>query len=155
MMPSTAGAFSPTIHVTSSIIEWRVGSTRLRQPQQAPREDTMTMSSMISGAKQKLKGGLNQALGNLGYRLVRAETLDRLTTAQHPAANEASKEPGNDKPAPQPRQLTLLPAANKAPAVCTALAPKFDPRETPSQLADKILAFQQEGVTVISTSPEK
>ena len=72
----------------------------------------MTMSSIIGGAKQKLKGGLNQALGNLGYRLVRAETLDRLTTAQPPAANEASEAPVGEKAAPQPRQLTLLPAAN-------------------------------------------
>jgi hypothetical protein len=115
----------------------------------------MTMRSMISGAKQTLKGGLNQALGGLGYRLVRGETLDRLTAGQSPAANGADAAQVNGQARAQPRTLTLLPAANKAPAVCTALAPKFDPREAPSQLADKIVAFQQEGITVISTNPEK
>lgn len=112
------------------------------------------MTSMISAAKQRLKGGLNQALSSLGYRLVRAETLDRLTAAHSPSEEARDVQPVV-KAAPDARKLTLLPAANKPPAMCTALAPKFDPQRTPSQLADKVLAFQQDGVTVISTNPEK
>lgn len=115
----------------------------------------MALRSMISGAKQRLKGSLNQTLGNLGYRLVRADTLDRLTAGQSSLANGTRAAHGESRPTPQARKLTLDPVANKPPALCTALAPKFDPQKTPSQLADKILAFQRDGVTVISTNPEK
>jgi len=110
----------------------------------------MAVTSMISTAKQRLKGSVNQALGALGYRLVRAETLDRLNGQVSPDAASADK-----NGTAQPRRLKLLPAANTAPAICTAHAPKFDPQKTPSQLADKIVAFQQNGLTVISTNPEK
>jgi hypothetical protein len=109
---------------------------------------------MISSAKQRLKGSVNQALSALGYRLVRADTLDRLTANATPDETPAVK-PESTNGASQPRRLTLLPAANAAPAMCTAHAPKFDPQKTPSQLADKITEFQQHGVTVISTNPEK
>jgi hypothetical protein len=114
----------------------------------------MAMRSMISSAKQTLKGGLNQALRSLGYRLVRAETLEQLA-GQSRNDSAPSPAPTNGNGAAQPRKLTLLPAANKPPALCTAHAPKFDPQKTPSQLADKIASFQQHGITVISTNAEK
>jgi hypothetical protein len=115
---------------------------------------------MISSAKQRLKGGVNQALSALGYRLVRADTLEHLTREAKPdpaKPDDASPAvtPANGNGAGQPRRLTLLPAANAAPAICTAHAPKFDPQKTPSQLADRITQFQQHGLTVISTNPEK
>ncbi|WP_244423267.1 hypothetical protein [Bradyrhizobium sp. ORS 375] len=109
---------------------------------------------MIRTATQRLKGGVNQALGALGYQLVRTETLGGLSGFFEPAPPSAAGV--ESRPAAvQPRRLTLLPAANAAPAMCTAHAPKFDPQKTPSQLADKIVEFQQNGVTVISTNPEK
>src|SRR5581483_1329620 len=96
------------------------------------------------------------ALSSLGYRLVRADTLDRLTTQTKPDESPTvAPAASNGASQPQPRRLTLLPASNSAPAMCTAHAPKFDPQKTPSQLADKIAEFQQYGVTVISTNPEK
>lgn len=112
------------------------------------------MRSMISNAKQTLKGGLNQTLSGLGLRLVRAETLERLT-GQSLNASAPGPTPTNGNGPTQSRKLTLLPAANKPPALCTAHAPKFDPQKTPSQLADKIASFQQNGITVISTNPDK
>lgn len=110
---------------------------------------------MIGSAKQKLKIGFNQALDSLGYRLVRTDTLERLAAGQSAADATANEAPPIEKSAPQPSGLTLRPAANKPPAICTALAPKFDPQKTPSQLADKIAAFQQHGITMIGTNPEK
>ncbi|MGJ5242248.1 hypothetical protein ACQR14_31880, partial [Bradyrhizobium oligotrophicum] len=114
----------------------------------------MAVTSLISTAKQRLKGGVNQALNTLGYRLVRADTLDRLARQPTPddATGRLSASPNGDA---RPRRLSLLPAANTAPAMCTAHAPRFDPQKSPSQLADKIVAFQQNGVTVIGTNPEK
>jgi hypothetical protein len=115
----------------------------------------MAITSMIRNASRQLKGGLNQALGGLGYRLVRTDTLDQLTR-QQPAPRTASTPSGlPDGPQQQAGRFRLLPSANSPPAICTAYAPKFDPQKTPSQLADKIVAFQRDGVTVISTNPEK
>lgn len=109
----------------------------------------MAISSMIRTASRQLKGGLNQALGGLGYKLVRADTLARLS-GQQPAV---SGPPGEQ--IPQAGRFKLQPSANTPSATCTAHAPKFDPQKNPSQLADKIVAFQRDGVTVISTNPEK
>lgn len=109
----------------------------------------MAITSMIRTASRQLKDGLNQALGGLGYQLVRADTLARLAR-QQPAVSEPPSEQ-----IPQAGRFKLQPSANTPPATCTAHAPKFDPQQTPSQLADKIVAFQQDGITVISTNPEK
>lgn len=114
----------------------------------------MAVRSMVGSAAQMVKGRVNEALSALGYRLVRADTLDRLTS-QHQPAPSMDVSAAEKNVAEQPRRLTLMPAANSPPAICTAHAPKFDPLATPSQLADKIVAFQQNGVTVISTNPEK
>ncbi|CCD83622.1 protein of unknown function [Bradyrhizobium sp. ORS 285] len=114
----------------------------------------MTKPSMISTAKQRLKGGVNQALGALGYRLVRADTLEQLVRQPGPDHSPAQISTSASGSA-QPRLLSLLPATNAPPSMCTAHAPRFDSHKTPSQLADKIVAFQQNGVTVISTNPEK
>ncbi|MGJ4962398.1 hypothetical protein [Bradyrhizobium sp. HKCCYLRH3061] len=103
---------------------------------------------------RRLKIGVNQALGAVGYQLVRTDTLGRFNGFFEPVPS-STVSPDSRSAAMQPRRLTLLPAANTAPAMCTAHAPKFDPQKTPSQLADKIVEFQQNGVTVISTNPEK
>jgi hypothetical protein len=111
----------------------------------------MAITSMIRNASRRLKGGLNQALGGLGYRLVRADTIERLTEQQSARPTEVGL-------VGEPRKtsrLKLLPSANTPPATCTAYAPKFDPLKNPSQLAEKIVAFQRDGLTVISTNPEK
>jgi hypothetical protein len=113
----------------------------------------MAITSMIRKASRQLKGGINQALGALGYRLVRADTFDQLT---HPNGASAATFAST----PEDRQLQegrfkLLPSANTAPATCTAHAPKYDPLKTPTQLAANIVAFQQKGITVIGTNPEK
>jgi hypothetical protein len=115
----------------------------------------MAITSMIRNASRQIKGGLNQALGGLGYKLVRSDTLDRLS-GQQSASPKASIPSGTpDQPKPQSGRFKLLPSANTAPATCTAYAPKFDPLKTPTQLADNIVAFQQQGITIISTNPEK
>jgi len=104
----------------------------------------MTITSTLRNLARHVKGRLNQALGRLGYRLVRVDTNNRLTADQA----------GNGLRPPEAR-FKLLPSANEAPASCTALAPKFDPLKTPSQLADNIVAFQKNGITIISTSAAK
>jgi hypothetical protein len=118
----------------------------------------MNITSTLRKSARHVKGSFNQALGRLGYRLVRVDTLDRLTAEHAQAAAFAAKPapaPARDGPKPPDAMLKLLPSANKAPPSCTALAPKFDPVKTPSQLADNIVAFQQGGITVISTSAAK
>ncbi|UFZ04407.1 hypothetical protein LQG66_35370 [Bradyrhizobium ontarionense] len=114
----------------------------------------MAVTSMVNSATQRLKSGLNRTLGALGYRLVRSDTLNRLSAQSRPDALRSLSSANSTVTAPS-RRLTLLSASNGPPATCTAHAPKFDPRKTPSQLADKIVEFQQNGVTVISTNPEK
>jgi hypothetical protein len=48
-----------------------------------------------------------------------------------------------------------MPAANRPPPKCTALAPAFDAGKTPSQLARQIADFQAKGIAIIGTSPQK
>jgi len=120
----------------------------------------MTITLTLKNSVGLLKGSFNRALARLGYRLVRADTLDRLIAERaQPAAPAAKPETApptaGDVPKPPDGRFKLLPSANQAPASCTALAPKFDPLKTPSQLGDNIVAFQQDGITVISTSAEK
>src|SRR5580698_5688833 len=155
MTRSTAAASSPIIRATSFTTEWPADWIRSLSRINGDENSTMAMKSTIGSATQKLKIGFNQALGSLGYRLVRTDTLERMAAGQSSAAAAVSEAAPVEKPASQPSGLTLRPAANKPPAICTALAPRFDPQKTPSQLADKIVAFQQHGIAMISTNPEK
>lgn len=111
------------------------------------------MTSMIRRASRQLKGSINQALGALGYRLVRAEKLDQLMRQDGSSATALTSAP--DGRGSRENRFKLLPSANAAPATCTAHAPKYDPLKTPTQLSDKIVAFQEKGLTVIGTNPEK
>jgi hypothetical protein len=113
----------------------------------------MTARSWVRAAQATLKRALNDSLGAVGYRLVRVDTLDRLAGRAPPQAPMDPVSPGPDR-TQQPRRLTLLPAANTPPAMCTAHAPAFDPTRASSQLAGKIAEFQQNGVTIIGTPPE-
>jgi hypothetical protein len=115
----------------------------------------MAITSLINSAKRRLKGGFNGALGGLGYKLVRADTLDRLTTQRSRSPDLLGGTPNSGDRTVQAGRFQLQPSVNKPPTLCTAHAPKFDPQKTPSQLADKILAFQQNGITVISTGAEQ
>jgi hypothetical protein len=112
----------------------------------------MAITSMFRSASRRLKGGVNQALGRLGYKLVRADTLGRPAAQQSETPAYASSA---DQRASQVGRFKLLPSTNAAPAMCTAHAPKFDPSKTPTQLANNIVSFQQKGITIIGTSPEK
>ena len=137
--------------------------------------------AVLVGALGQLKWRINQVLQASGYSLVRNTTLDRLVAeatgkmsaveldepgpvfASAPAPEIAAEPP----PAPAPHSngdsgralpqpiLKLLPVANRAPRICTALAPKFDPEKNPCRLADQIVQFQQQGIAVIDTSPQK
>jgi hypothetical protein len=100
-------------------------------------------------------------LGAFGYNLVRKDALDRLV-ADAVKKNEllervAASSNKNDGPslATPKANFRLEPAVNRAPPICTALAPKFDPERTPTQLAAQIIAFQEKGIAVIGTSAEK
>jgi hypothetical protein len=115
----------------------------------------MAITSMIRTASRQIKGGLNQALGGLGYQLVRSDTLDRLTGQQSAPQMSSTPTTTSDQPKPLAGRFKLLPSVNAPPATCTAYAPKFDPLKTPTQLADNIVAFQQQGITIIGTNPEK
>ena len=109
---------------------------------------------------------INQTLNKLGYSLVRQETLARLIESSMgpgyasdfgPVRPEASPKILPDLPLPTVanRNLKLVTAANRPPRNCTALAAKFEAGSVAVRLALHVAEFQQKGITVIGTSPEK
>jgi hypothetical protein len=105
-----------------------------------------------------LKTAINRAIHRLGYTLVRNATLAKLTERD---AGGAQIRPGNDSGADQAVgpgnkacSLRLVHSENKAPPICTALAPKFDPAKKRSQMDRHIEEFQSKGITVIGTNSE-
>jgi hypothetical protein len=110
-----------------------------------------------------LKLKINQALHRIGYSLVREDTLARLVasaqaqSAPVPPVAEAAAAPAPIEPPPAAPELrlTLVPAANEPPRMCTALAPKFDPSTASGRFGRHIQAFQEHGIAVIPTGAEQ
>lgn len=115
-----------------------------------------------------IKQKLNQAIGMLGYSVVRKETLSRLTDVavrlpievEPSQTNPVVEVPAAAVPIPvsaldlnrQPRaDRRVKPMANAAPKVSTALAPKFDAASAPCRFTREIEEFQARGITTIAT----
>jgi hypothetical protein len=105
-----------------------------------------------------LKTAINRAMHRLGHTLVRNATLAKLMERD---ANVPQTRLRNDSGVDQAvgsgknvRSLRLVHSENKAPSICTGLAPKFDPAKKRSQMDRHIEEFQSKGITVVGTNPE-
>jgi hypothetical protein len=108
---------------------------------------------------------INQTLNKLGYSLVRQETLARLIESS--MGSGCASDLGPERPGALPkilpdalptvanRNLKLVTAANQPPRNCTALAAKFEAGSVAVRLALHVAEFQQKGITVIGTSPQR
>lgn len=118
-----------------------------------------------------LKSALNRAFHKVGYSIVRRDTLERLQRA----ANGAAIDPGYGEkgprsgiqsaavgspdasvsPRPPKARLKLIAAANEPPRNCAALAPGFVAEGSNLRFAANIAEFQERGITIIGTDPER